>query len=33
VRVALRDIQTGADVKSALSGAAQRIDREMQKYR
>ncbi|MBM3626938.1 MAG: sugar ABC transporter substrate-binding protein [Alphaproteobacteria bacterium] len=33
VRVALRDIQTGADVKAALSGAAQRIDREMQKYR
>jgi multiple sugar transport system substrate-binding protein len=33
VRVALRDIQTGADVKTALSGAAQRIDREMQKYR
>lgn len=33
VRVALRDIQTGADVKGALTAAAQRIDREMQKYR
>jgi ABC-type glycerol-3-phosphate transport system substrate-binding protein len=33
VRVALRDIQTGADVKGALTAAAQKIDREMQKYR
>ncbi len=33
VRVALRDIQTGADVKTTLTAAAQKIDREMQKYR
>lgn len=33
VRVALRDIQTGADVKATLTAAAQKIDREMQKYR
>jgi len=33
VRVALRDIQTGAEPKATLAAAAQRIDREMQKYR
>lgn len=33
LRVALRDIQTGSDVRTALTQAAQRIDREMQKYR
>jgi multiple sugar transport system substrate-binding protein len=33
MRVALRDITAGADVKTQLSRAAQRIDRELQKYR
>jgi fructooligosaccharide transport system substrate-binding protein len=33
MRVALRDITAGADVKTQLSQAAQRIDRELQKYR
>ena len=33
VRVALRDIQAGADVKSILSAAAQKIDREVAKYK
>jgi multiple sugar transport system substrate-binding protein len=33
LRLAIRDIQTGADVKASLSGAAQRIDRELTKYR
>lgn len=33
LRVALRDITTGADVKATLSAAAQKIDRELQKYR
>jgi fructooligosaccharide transport system substrate-binding protein len=33
LRVAIRDMQTGAEVKSTLSGAAQRIDRELAKYR
>jgi len=33
LRVALRDIQTGANVQQALSQAAQRIDRELAKYR
>ncbi|MFI5012364.1 MAG: ABC transporter substrate-binding protein [Hyphomicrobiales bacterium] len=33
VRVALRDIQTGSDVKATLQGAAQKIDRELAKYR
>jgi fructooligosaccharide transport system substrate-binding protein len=33
LRVALRDIQTGADVKATLTAAAQKIDREIAKYR
>ncbi len=33
LRVALRDITTGADVKATLGAAAQKIDRELQKYR
>ncbi len=33
LRVALRDITTGADVKTTLAAAAQKIDRELQKYR
>lgn len=33
LRVALRDIQTGADVKGTLTAAAQKIDREIAKYR
>ena len=33
LRVAMRDIQSGADVREALSTAASSIDREMRKYR
>ncbi len=33
LRVALRDITTGAQVKATLAAAAQKIDRELQKYR
>jgi fructooligosaccharide transport system substrate-binding protein len=33
LRVALRDIQTGADVSRTLTAAAQRIDREIAKYK
>jgi multiple sugar transport system substrate-binding protein len=33
LRVAIRDIQTGAPVPQRLADAAQRIDRELQKYR
>jgi multiple sugar transport system substrate-binding protein len=33
LRVALRDIQTGADVQRTLTAAAQKIDREIAKYR
>ena len=33
LRVALRDMQAGGDVKAALSGAAQKIDREIAKYK
>lgn len=33
LRVALRDITTGAEVKATLTAAAQKIDRELQKYR
>jgi len=33
LRVALRDIQTGANVQQALTQAATRIDREIAKYK
>lgn len=33
LRTALRDITTGADVAKTLSAAAQRIDRELEKYK
>jgi multiple sugar transport system substrate-binding protein len=33
LRVALRDIQTGANVKTSLQAAAQKIDRELAKYK
>jgi multiple sugar transport system substrate-binding protein len=33
LRLALRDIQTGSDPKSTLTAAAQKTDRELQKYR
>lgn len=33
LRIALRDIQTGADVKATLTTAAQKIDRDIAKYR
>jgi multiple sugar transport system substrate-binding protein len=33
MRLAIRDIQTGADVQATLTAAAERIDRELAKYR
>jgi len=33
LRTALRDITTGADVKATLTAAAQKIDRELEKYK
>ena len=33
LRVALRDIQSGANVQQSLSAAAQKIDREIAKYK
>ena len=33
LRVALRDIQSGANVQQTLSAAAQKIDREIVKYK
>jgi multiple sugar transport system substrate-binding protein len=33
LRVALRDIQSGGNVQQALSAAAQKIDREIAKYK
>jgi hypothetical protein len=33
LRLALRDIQMGSDPKPTLAAAAQKVDRELQKYR